>query len=87
MEMALYILTSFIDSSDYIKGCYANTILDISSNNILQGIEDNSILSQIEEDAIKKPIARKVLSDRHIYYSQQIPVCTGLPCSLTWARQ
>ncbi|KAK2865345.1 hypothetical protein FQN49_003671 [Arthroderma sp. PD_2] len=52
---------------------------DISSNNILQGIGDISILSQIEEDEIKRPIARKVLDRRHIYYSRPMPASTGLP--------
>ncbi|KAJ5223776.1 kinase domain-containing protein [Penicillium chermesinum] len=52
---------------------------DISSNNILQGVDDSSILSQIEEDEMKRPIARKVLADRHIYYSRPMPVSTGLP--------
>ena len=53
--------------------------LDISSNNILQGIGDGSILFQIEEDEIKRPIARKVLANRHIYYSRPMPLSTGLP--------
>lgn len=58
---------------------YTNVISDISSNNILQGIGDSSILSQIEEDEMKRPIARKVLADRHIYHSRPVPVSTGLP--------
>ena len=58
---------------------YAKVIPDISSNNILQGIEDSAILSQIEDDEIVRPIARKVLSDRHIYYSRPMPVNAGLP--------
>lgn len=53
--------------------------LDISSNNILFGIEDPSIFSQIEEDEMTRPIARKVLDDRHIYFSRPLPVSTGLP--------
>ncbi|KAE8349272.1 kinase-like domain-containing protein [Aspergillus coremiiformis] len=52
---------------------------DISSNNILQGIVDSTILSQIEEDEIQRPIARKVLDDRQIYYSRPMPVCASLP--------
>ncbi|GFG14846.1 CMGC/CLK protein kinase [Aspergillus lentulus] len=52
---------------------------DISSNNILFGIEDPSIFSQIEEDEMTRPIARKVLDDRHIYFSRPLPVSTGLP--------
>lgn len=58
---------------------YTNVNSDISSNNILQGIGDSSILSQIEEDEMKRPIARKVLADRHIYYSRPMPISTGLP--------
>jgi serine/threonine protein kinase len=53
--------------------------LDLSSNNILFGIEDRSIFSQIEEDEMTRPIARKVLDDRHIYFSRPLPVSTGLP--------
>jgi serine/threonine protein kinase len=52
---------------------------DLSSNNILFGIEDPSIFSQIEEDEMTRPIARKVLDDRHIYFSRPLPVSTGLP--------
>ncbi|RAH52988.1 kinase-like protein [Aspergillus piperis CBS 112811] len=52
---------------------------DISPNNILQGVRDSSILSKMEEDELKRPIARKVLSDRSIYYSRPMPVCSGLP--------
>ncbi|RAL15704.1 CMGC/CLK protein kinase [Aspergillus homomorphus CBS 101889] len=52
---------------------------DISSNNVLFGIEDPSILPQIEEDEIARPIARKVLADRNIYYSRPMPVSTGMP--------
>ncbi|KAM5436234.1 hypothetical protein McanMca71_000014 [Microsporum canis] len=52
---------------------------DISSNNLLQGIDDTSVLSQIEEDEIQRPIARKVLADRHIHYSRPMHVATGLP--------
>lgn len=52
---------------------------DISPNNILQGVGDSSILSKMEEDELKRPIARKVLSDRSIYHSRPMPVCSGLP--------
>lgn len=54
-------------------------MVDISSNNILQGIEDTSILCKIEEDEMKRPIARKVLPDRNIYYSRPLPVNEALP--------
>ncbi|GAT25291.1 hypothetical protein RIB2604_01902460 [Aspergillus luchuensis] len=33
----------------------------------------------MEEDELKRPIARKVLSDRSIYHSRPMPVCSGLP--------
>ncbi|KAL1875114.1 hypothetical protein Plec18167_005784 [Paecilomyces lecythidis] len=61
---------------------------DVSSNNILQGIQDTSILSQMEEDEMKRPVARKVLPDRHIYRSRQMPLSTGFPvlCDLDQAR-
>ncbi|PWY85762.1 CMGC/CLK protein kinase [Aspergillus sclerotioniger CBS 115572] len=58
---------------------YAYTFLHISSNNLHFGIEDPSVLSQIEEDETKRPIARKVLPDRIIYFSRPMPVSTGLP--------
>lgn len=57
----------------------ANATVDISSNNIHQGIADPSILPQIEEDEMQRLIARKVLADRHIYYSRPMPIGTGLP--------
>ncbi|KZF20989.1 kinase domain-containing protein [Xylona heveae TC161] len=52
---------------------------DISSNNVLQGFEDSSVLSRIEDDEMDRPIARKVLADRSVYYSRPIPFSTGLP--------
>ncbi|PYI05561.1 kinase-like protein [Aspergillus sclerotiicarbonarius CBS 121057] len=52
---------------------------DISPNNILQGVDNSSILSKMEEDEVERPIARKILSDRHIYYSRPMPSCAGLP--------
>ncbi|EFE32740.1 protein kinase, putative [Trichophyton benhamiae CBS 112371] len=52
---------------------------DISSNNLLQGIEDTSMLAQLEEDEKRRPVARKVLDDRHVYYSRPMPTATGLP--------
>ncbi|KAL3450420.1 kinase-like domain-containing protein [Aspergillus insuetus] len=52
---------------------------DISTNNIRQGIQDPSILRQIEEDEVVWPIARKVLSDRTIYFSRPISNSTKPP--------
>ncbi|EGE01731.1 CMGC/CLK protein kinase [Trichophyton equinum CBS 127.97] len=52
---------------------------DISSNNLLQGIEDTSMLAQLEENENRRPVARKVLRDRHVYYSRPMPTATGLP--------
>lgn len=52
---------------------------DISTNNILQGIGDTSILHQIEEDEIARPIARKILDGREIYFSRPVPISEGLP--------
>ncbi|KAJ9253104.1 hypothetical protein DTO207G8_4405 [Paecilomyces variotii] len=61
---------------------------DVSSNNLLQGIEDPSILSRMEEDEMKHPTARKILPDRHIYCSRQMPPSAGFPvlCDLDQAR-
>ncbi|PLB39999.1 kinase-like domain-containing protein [Aspergillus candidus] len=55
------------------------THTDVSSNNILQGVEDRSVLSRLEEDEVERPVARKVLGDRTIYYSRPMPSCAGLP--------
>lgn len=33
----------------------------------------------MEEDEVNRPIARKVLADRTIYYSRPMPLCTGSP--------
>lgn len=54
-------------------------MIDISSNNLLQGIEDTSMLAQLEENENRRPVARKVLRDRHVYYSRLMPTATGLP--------
>ncbi|KAK2814029.1 hypothetical protein FQN50_000433 [Emmonsiellopsis sp. PD_5] len=61
---------------------------DISPNNLLQGVHDGSILSRLEQDEIDHPSARKTLSDRTIYVSRPMPICTGLPvlCDLGDAR-
>jgi serine/threonine protein kinase len=66
----------------------ADSLLDISPNNVLQSIQDDSILSQIEQGEIERPIARKVLSDRTIYNSRPMPFSTGPPvlCDLGEAR-
>ena len=42
-------------------------------------MEDTSVLSKMEEDEVERPIARKVLDDRTIYYSRPMPLCTGPP--------
>lgn len=52
---------------------------DVSTNNILQGIEDISVLRQIEEDELTRPVARKILDGRQIYFSRPVPVSAGLP--------
>ncbi|RAL00093.1 kinase domain-containing protein [Aspergillus ibericus CBS 121593] len=52
---------------------------DISPNNILQGLEGDGILSEMEEGEVERPMARKVLDDRTIYYSRPMPLCAGLP--------
>lgn len=53
-------------------------MIDISPNNILQGINDPSILSKIEADELEQPVARKELEDRTIYMSRPMPVCPGI---------
>lgn len=55
---------------------------------MLLGIEDHSILPQIEQDELERPLARKALSDRTIYFSRPMPVNKGLPvlCDLGEAR-
>jgi serine/threonine-protein kinase SRPK3 len=55
---------------------------------VLLGIEDHSILSQIEQDELERPLARKVLNDRTIYFSRPMPVNKGIPvlCDLGEAR-
>lgn len=57
-------------------------------NNVLQSIEDKSVFTRIEEDEFYRPIRRKKLHDRHIYYSRSPPVSTGLPilCDFGGAR-
>jgi hypothetical protein len=62
--------------------------IDISPNNVLQGITDSSALSEIEEGEISQPIARKALSGRTIYNSRPMPVNAGLPvlCDFSEAR-
>ena len=66
----------------------ADSLLDISPNNVLQSIQDDSILSQIEQGEIERPIAQKVLSDRTIYNSRPMPFSAGPPvlCDLGEAR-
>ncbi|OJJ51657.1 hypothetical protein ASPZODRAFT_88270 [Penicilliopsis zonata CBS 506.65] len=66
------IALAFIHENDVVH-------TDISANNILQGIEDTSVLRQIEEDELARPIARKILNDRQIYFSRPVPVSAGLP--------
>ncbi|KAK2808640.1 hypothetical protein FQN50_004504 [Emmonsiellopsis sp. PD_5] len=62
--------------------------VDISANNILQGIADSNALSELDDGEATQPIARKVLSDRTIYNSRPMPVNTGLPvlCDFGEAR-
>ncbi|KAK0102752.1 hypothetical protein ONS95_006349 [Cadophora gregata] len=71
---------------DYLHQCHV-VHTDISPDNVLQKIEDELIISQIEK-GLEQPIARKVLSNRTIYKSQQMPLSTGPPllCDLGEAR-
>lgn len=77
MRMMSCILVSFCSQNFYTE--LANLFRDISTNNILQGIEDNSVLCQIEQDEMMRPVARKILNDRQIYFSRPVPLSTGLP--------
>ena len=61
-------------------------VLDISSNNLLQGILDEAIFSQIEQDEIKRSITQKTLSDHTIYNSRLLPVCAPVLCDLGESR-
>ncbi|KAH6721968.1 kinase-like domain-containing protein [Leptodontidium sp. MPI-SDFR-AT-0119] len=63
-------------------------LLDISPNNVLQGIEDSFILYEMEQGELERPIARKVLSDRIIYNSRLMPFSAGqlVLCDLGGAR-
>ncbi|KGO77439.1 hypothetical protein PITC_048120 [Penicillium italicum] len=58
---------------------FADALQDISTNNLLQGVGDTSVLRQIEEDEITRPIARKILDYREIYFSRPVPISEGLP--------
>lgn len=57
-------------------------------NNVLQDIDDTSIFTHIEEEEFYRPIRRKKLHDRHIYYSRSPPLSTGFPilCDFGGAR-
>lgn len=76
MRMMSCILVSFYSQNLYTE--LANLFRDISTNNILQGIEDNSVLCQIKQDEMMRPVARKLLNDREIYFSRPVPLSTGL---------
>ncbi|KAH6648912.1 kinase-like domain-containing protein [Truncatella angustata] len=52
---------------------------DISPNNILLRVQDTSVFSEVEQNDIKRPIARKILSDRVIYLSHLLPITYGPP--------
>ncbi|KAJ5729144.1 uncharacterized protein N7483_003652 [Penicillium malachiteum] len=74
IQLALISL-AFTHQNDVVHTGY----LDISTNIILQGIKDTSILCQIEDDELTRPIARKILDDREIYFSRLVPLSAGLP--------
>ncbi|KAJ5929290.1 hypothetical protein N7454_007138 [Penicillium verhagenii] len=71
---------AFVHENDVIGYTkLADALQDVSTNNILQGVGDTSVLRQIEEDEISRPVARKILDDREIYFSRPVPISEGLP--------
>ncbi|KFG79145.1 protein kinase-like protein [Metarhizium anisopliae] len=54
---------------------------DLSPNNILAGLgpQDSGVFGQIEELELATPSPRKVLPDRSIYLSYQLPITHGAP--------
>ncbi|KID95432.1 protein kinase-like protein, partial [Metarhizium majus ARSEF 297] len=54
---------------------------DLSPNNILAGLgpQDSGVFDQIEELELATPSPRKVLPDRMIYLSYQLPITHGAP--------
>ncbi|QPG96452.1 hypothetical protein C2857_004238 [Epichloe festucae Fl1] len=54
---------------------------DLSPNNILAGLgpEDADVFKQIEELELSSPSPRKVLADREIYLSYELPITHGAP--------
>lgn len=50
---------------------------DISPNNILLGVTDPSVFSQIEQAELESPSRRKILADRIIHLSQEMPITFG----------
>ncbi|KAK3649216.1 hypothetical protein LTR56_007056 [Elasticomyces elasticus] len=52
---------------------------DISEYNILVGIDDPSVFAEFESKEEKRPVPRKVLQDRTIYMSRQMPLTIAKP--------
>ncbi|KAB8356544.1 hypothetical protein FH972_024127 [Carpinus fangiana] len=52
---------------------------DISPSNILLGVNDPSRISAIEQAERDEPCARKILPDRTIYLSRDVPITSGSP--------
>ncbi|KAH6630146.1 kinase-like domain-containing protein [Chaetomium sp. MPI-SDFR-AT-0129] len=55
---------------------------DISPNNILLGVQDSSAFDEIERLELEQPCDRKILADRIIYRSRQMPI-TNEPATIT----
>lgn len=47
----------------------AQSLLDVSANNILINARDKSVWKKVQQAEKEKPVPRKVLSDREVYLS------------------
>jgi serine/threonine protein kinase len=56
-------------------------ITDLSPNNILLSLDhrNKGVFEKIEQQELEAPSARKVLSDRCIYFTHEVPLTHGAP--------
>jgi serine/threonine protein kinase len=57
----------------------ANSRSDLSPNNVLLGVQNEDPLTQIEKSERDSPLPRKLLEDRVIYTSHEMPLTYGAP--------
>jgi serine/threonine protein kinase len=57
----------------------AHKMSDLSPNNILLGVDDKDVLTRIEEAECNSRTPRKLLADRVIYTSHDMPLTHGAP--------